>query len=183
MIPESSQNGTVDLYRAASFPARWVLEKTLFRDRAVDTTVWMEGDLVWFFTSIAPRHGKGRLLYLFHSDQLTGEWSYHPANPISSDARSCRGAGSIFREGGALYRPSQDARWTYGHSLAFNRIDELTPESYRETGVLEVEPSWAPGLIGTHTYNSVGRFEVLDGKIASPRSNHLRQADPHRHSR
>lgn len=183
MIPESAQNGTVDLYRAVSFPARWVLERTLFRDRAVDTTIWMEGDLVWFFTSIAPKHGKGRLLYLFHSDELTGDWRYHPANPISSDVRTCRGAGSIFREGGVLYRPSQDGRWTYGHSLAFNRIDELGPEGYRETRVLEVEPSWAPGLLGTHTYNALGNLEVLDGKIASPRSNHLRQTGRQRADR
>jgi hypothetical protein len=174
MIPESSENGTVDLYRAVSFPDRWALEKTLFRDRAVDTTVWMEGDLVWFFTSIAPRHGKGRLLYLFHSDELTGDWRYHPANPISCDARSCRGAGAIFRKGGVLFRPSQDSRWTYGHSLAFNRIDELSPEGYRETRVLEVGPSWAAGLLGTHTYNAVDNVEVLDCKIASARSRHGR---------
>jgi hypothetical protein len=174
MIPESVENGTVELYRAVSFPRTWVLEKVLYRARAVDTTLWVEKGIFWFFTSIGPERGDGRLLYLFHSEELTGDWHYHPANPVSSDVRTSRGAGSIFRDDGILYRPSQDCSRTYGYSLGFNRIDELTPERYLETKVSEIEPSWSPGLIGTHTYNYEGNLEVLDCKIASPRSRHYR---------
>ena len=40
MIPESSQNKTIDLYRCGKFPATWVFEKTLINNiTAFDTTV------------------------------------------------------------------------------------------------------------------------------------------------
>ena len=40
MIPESSENRTIDLYRAIRFPEEWRLEQTLFSGvRAVDATI------------------------------------------------------------------------------------------------------------------------------------------------
>jgi hypothetical protein len=42
-------------------------------------------------------------------------------------------------------------------------IDVLTTSEYRERPIARIEPNWAPDLIGTHTYNATGRFEVVDG--------------------
>src|SRR5207253_8229013 len=46
-------------------------------------------------------------LHLFHAERLTGDWQPHPRNPVKSDARSARPAGSLFVRDGALYRPAQ----------------------------------------------------------------------------
>ena len=62
-----------------------------------------------------------------------------------------------------LIRPSQDCSTGYGRAVVLNRIDLLTPTEYRETAIARIEPNWAPGLIGTHTYNATESIEVVDG--------------------
>jgi hypothetical protein len=163
MVPESASRGTVELYRATDFPYQWKLEKILARLPAVDTTVWFEDGRFWFFAAIAEPRGHNTTLLLFHAAELTGDWIYHPANPIATDIRSSRCAGAVFSAGGRRFRPSQDGSIGYGHSFTLNEIVSLTPEEYRERPALTVEPSWAKGLIGTHTYNQSGAIEIVDG--------------------
>lgn len=165
MLPESSRNGTIELYRASEFPYRWKLEKVLHRLNAVDTTVWREDGRWWFFTTIFESPGHCVTLLLFHADSLTGEWIYHPANPISADVRRARGAGAVFSAGGYRVRPSQDSSKGYGYSFTLNEIVTLTPEEYSERPLLTVDPSWHPGLVGTHSYAQSGDVEVVDGCV------------------
>lgn len=163
MIPESVANGTVELYRATSFPNEWKLEKVLHHMAAVDTTALHEDGRWWFFVTVSEPRGHGAVLLLFSAASLTGEWIYHPANPISTDVRTARGAGAILRAQGRLLRPSQDCTRSYGYSFALNEIETLTPAEYRERPRLTIEPSWSKGLIGTHTYNRCDAVEVVDG--------------------
>jgi hypothetical protein len=165
MVPESASRGTVELYRASDFPYEWKLEKILARLPAVDTTVWFEGGRFWFFAAIAEPPGHNTTLLLFHAPDLTGEWTYHPANPIATDIRRSRCAGAVFSAGGRRFRPSQDGSIGYGHSFTLNEIVTLNPEEYRERPALTVDPSWAKGLIGTHTYNQSGAIEIVDGCV------------------
>lgn len=161
MIPETSDNGTVELYRCRRFPDEWVLEKVLFHDRAVDTTVWIEDGRYWFFTTTIDPSARAAFLWLFAADSLTGPWIRHPENPISMDVRRARGAGAIFRQNGKLYRPSQDCSGRYGRTFSLNEIEALTPEHYSERPVVTVEPQ--PGFVGTHTYARCGDVEMIDG--------------------
>jgi hypothetical protein len=170
MIPESALNGTVELYRATAFPYEWKLEKVLRRLEAVDTTVWYENGRSWFFAAIVEPAGHCVTLLLFHAASLTGEWVYHPANPIFNDVRTARGAGAIFSVDGRRFRPSQNCAPMYGHSFTLNEILTLTPEEYRERPVLTVEPSWSKGLIGTHTYSQSGAIEIVDACVLASTS-------------
>ncbi|HZX41242.1 MAG TPA: hypothetical protein VFE93_05335, partial [Myxococcaceae bacterium] len=70
--------------------------------------------------------------------------------------------GAILTDGGRLVRPSQSCAPVYGHSLLFNEITLLNACDYAEQTVRTIRPTWAPGLIGTHTYNRAGRHEVAD---------------------
>lgn len=169
MIPESAGSDTVRLYRCAQFPDRWVHVADLFNGAARDTAVWKQDGLWWFFTTLVEPRGQGFGLYLFYADELTGTWHYHPANPISFDARRARCAGRLFEHGGRLIRPSQDARWRYGYAFGLNEIVTLTPEDYEERPLLTVEPDWSPGLRGCHTYNRAGAIEVTDGQTVRRR--------------
>jgi hypothetical protein len=163
MVPESRSNGTVELYRATTFPREWKLEKVLHRLDAVDTTVWYEGGRWWFFVGISHAPGHCATLLLFHAASLTGEWIYHPENPISTDVRNARGAGAIFGVQGRRFRPSQDCAKGYGYSFTLNEIVTLTPDEYRERPKVTVEPWSFEGVMGTHTYNQCGSIEVIDG--------------------
>ncbi|MDQ6633532.1 MAG: hypothetical protein M3Z10_02115 [Gemmatimonadota bacterium] len=165
MIPESAADGVVRLYRATAFPLGWKLHAELYWGTAVDTSVCKHDGAWWFFTTLPEPRGQGALLALFRADSLTGRWVAHPLSPISADVRRARGAGSIFRSGHSLIRPSQDGSRTYGYSFTLNRIVTLSPTEYDEQAIATVGPDWDPELLGTHSYNRVGAIEVTDGKV------------------
>ena len=53
--------------------------------------------------------------------------------------------------------------------LVFNRIESLSPLEYRETTVGALEPAPDSGNLRTHSYDSDGTYEVLDGFRMRPR--------------
>jgi len=170
MIPETLQNGTIELYRCLRFPDRWTLEKVLLHCRAVDSTIFKRDGVFWLLTSILEPFANGRQLCLMYARDLFGEWISHPANPISMDIRNNRGAGAIVSRDGMLIRPSQDCSRSYGYSFSLNEIIKLNPTEYEERPILTVEPTWAPALTGTHTYAVCGEVEAIDGAVRMPRS-------------
>ena len=161
MLPETSANDTIELYRAIKFPFEWKLHKVLFSNvRAVDTTpVFLDG--VWYILTTSARHGHET--FLFWSKTLDGDWHYHPRNPICSDVRRARGAGALFRSRGNLIRPAQDCSVRYGYAIALNRVLKISPTDYAEELIEVIYPKWRPGLLGTHTLSSNEAFEAIDG--------------------
>jgi hypothetical protein len=166
MLPESSANGTIELYRAEPFPHRWALDRVLMDDvRAVDATLVQHRGRWWLFANMR-EHGTefSDELFLFSSPSLDGGWTPHPLNPIVSDVGRARPAGRIFSHEGGLIRPGQDSSRAYGSAVVFNRIDELSETDYRETPISRLEPDWSPGNLGTHTYSFDGVYEAVDGR-------------------
>jgi hypothetical protein len=170
MIPETFASKQIELYTAEDPSGPWRLDRVLMRSvAAADTTLWIEGGVYYLFTAIAS-HGitLNEELHLFYSDSLHGPWWPHPLNPVSSDVRSCRGAGKLFRWKNRLIRPAQDCSVTYGYACQLNWVERLTPLEYREQPLARIEPNWMPGLIGTHTLNSIPGLEVIDGQVLPP---------------
>ena len=166
MIPESYDSETVDLYRCFEFPDKWVKEKTLFEGKFVDTTVWQSDGLWWLMTTLADPDPRAGQLLLFYADSLTGDLHFHPSNPISTDVRTNRGAGRIIETAEGLIRPSQSCSPTYGYSLSFQRITELSKTAYAESCFRTIEP-WGE-LAGVHTYAAAGGVELIDAKKFVP---------------
>src|SRR6185312_12504981 len=53
MIPETLGSRRIELYRAKAFPFEWELVHILKEDiDAVDTTLWIQGGIYYFFTSV-----------------------------------------------------------------------------------------------------------------------------------
>jgi len=169
MIPESLDSNSIDLFRCRQFPDQWVREAALIDGKFVDTTVWQHDGLWWLTTTSAQPSSRAGSLLLFYSTSLTGEWHFHPANPISTDIRTNRGAGRIFLSNDRLIRPSQACAPSYGYSLTFNEIVALSPEHYSERPLKTITPEHWPGLSGIHTYNSAGNVELIDGCNFVPR--------------
>ena len=171
MLPETSGNGTIELYRAVEFPDRWELDRVLWDGvHAVDTTPLEHDGRTWIFTTIrANRGGATETMSLFTADSLTSPWVEHPANPVVADVRSARPAGRVQVRDGRLLRPAQDGSVRYGYALVLNEIQALTPEIYREVEVRRVEPSWFPGASCTHHYDTDGELEVVDVCVPTSR--------------
>ena len=168
MIPETASAGTVQLYRCTRFPDLWEFERELLRGSAVDTTVWIEDRVYWFFVTFQEPRGRACQLWLYSASWLDGTWTPHPANPISTDVRYARGGGAIFRHEGKLFRPSQDCSGEYGRSMTLNEIVVMDHEQYREEPRVTIDPVWMKGMVGTHTYGRAGAVEIIDGKTRLP---------------
>jgi hypothetical protein len=166
MIPETTQNRTVELYRCSRFPGQWTLEATLLRDlEASDSTLIYRNGLFWLFASDVQKGTQNHRLHLWHSASLTDGWKPHPSNPVVQSPRGARPGGRIFSAGGALIRPTQDCTRGYGSGLDFRRILHLDPQRYAEEPAGSLLPSQFPGWTGLHTYNQSSDYEAIDGCI------------------
>jgi hypothetical protein len=172
MIPESSRNHSVELWRCVDFPGQWRLEKTLLAGvRLVDATLHRAGERWWMFANCAPGASKifDDELCLFSADRLTGDWQPHPRNPVKSDPRSSRPAGRLFMRDGLLYRPAQVCVPRYGAGLAIHRVLRLSAQDYAERQVERIEPPPESGLLGLHTLNHAGDLLVVDAFVRRAR--------------
>jgi hypothetical protein len=173
MIPESSANRTLELYRARVFPDVWELEAVLLEDvTAADATVFFRDGVLWLFAGFAERAGASAddELFLFSAVRPSGPWQPHPLNPVVADVRFARPAGPVFDADGVWVRPAQDCRRAYGSAISFRSIDELSSTSYRESeiGHLQARDVLA-GATGVHSYVRYRGGELIDGFGKRPR--------------
>jgi hypothetical protein len=164
-IPECADSNAILLYRLHPESGTWRREQTLIdKVDAVDATVFQQGDTWWLMHS--GRNGCAAWsLYLWLAPSLFGPWEPHAANPVKTDVSSSRPAGNVFWHEGALYRPAQDGRTSYGGAMCINRIDELTKEAFREMVVRRIQPDAnGPYPDGIHTLSGFGEWSVVDAK-------------------
>lgn len=169
LIPESSNNRTVELYRCTSFPLKWEFQKNLMEDcLAVDTTLLQWQGKWWMFVNRSQTEAISSWdeLFLYYSDSpLSDNWTPHQRNPIVSDARSARPAGRLFVHNGHLYRPSQNCSGLYGYGFNLSEVTKLTETSYEERIVSRVEPNWDRKVIATHTFNHEDGLTIIDAQM------------------
>jgi hypothetical protein len=167
-VPESSATGEVALLRAVAFPTRWERAATLLTGvAALDATLVRWEERWWLLAATKGRGESGTSLELhaWHARSLFGPYEPHAGNPVVSDVRSSRPAGTPFVHEGRLYRPAQDCSRTYGGAVAFCRIDRLTPTEFSETVVGVLRPARrGPYRDGLHTVAACGDATLIDGK-------------------
>jgi hypothetical protein len=168
MVPESSHEKTIQLYKCDEFPLKWTFQKNLLENIiATDSTLFFHNNKWWLFASVASNEfaSSSDELCLFYSDNLlTGTWTPHPMNPIISDVRKARPAGKIFEYNGNLYRPSQNCSVSYGYGLVFNKISRLNETEYEESQIISLEPNWKDNIVGFHTFNYSDGLSIIDAK-------------------
>ena len=118
---------------------------------------------VWAFTLIEG-YTKNTELHLFYSETYDGPWTAHPLNPVKSNIRSARPAGTPFVHEGKLYRPSQDCASHYGSAITVNEVLVMTETEFREAEAFRVEPLADSAYpYGLHTLSQVGDATLIDG--------------------
>ena len=131
---------------------------------ARDSTLAQIDGRWWLFTCIArPGAARNLELHLFHASSPRGPWLPHAQNPVVADARYARPAGKLFQRDGRWFRPAQDCSGSYGRRMSIREIELLNPLEYQEREFRAIEPNWAAGLTGTHTWNVAGNLAVTDG--------------------
>lgn len=166
MIPESSEAGELRLYRADAFPMKWSLQEVLLRERAVDTTVYERGGSLFLLTFLSDGSSERVTPMAYTLDLQQSPAALRPLEWAQFDSLKVRGAGPVFSENGALYRPVQISRADrYGDAIAVYRLeDSLT--AHAETPVRTLKtPSGKQGGVyvdGAHTYCRSSQFEAVD---------------------
>jgi len=167
MIPETSENRTIELYKCIEFHDRWEMETTLMEHiSASDATLFQRDGKWWLFASVRENEGtpSNDELFLFYSEDLfSGNWQPHVKNPVVSDVKSARPAGRIFTYNGNVYRPSQNSSKRYGYGIKINHIVTLSETDYKEECVDDIEPFWDEEIIAVHTLNFVNELTIIDG--------------------
>jgi len=164
-IPYTSRAREISLYKAQKFPHRWIRVATLIRNIAgLDTTVFQYEGL-WWLTCADKEQGYFHNLLIWYAPDLLGPWKPHAANPVKTDIRSVRPAGTPFMYNGYLYRPAQDCSRTYGGQIVLNRVIRLTPTEFKEEQAAVIKPyTNSPFPDGVHTVSAVGDITLIDAK-------------------
>ena len=165
MVPETHQAGAIRLYRAESFPTRWLFAGTLIQGMYVDPAIVRYKDKWWLFAADVLGNDT---LHLFYADELLGPWTEHPKSPIvSGDNQIARPGGRVIVYNDNVVRYAQDDSRFYGRAVRALIIDELSPTEYKEH-----EADVRPILKGTAkhqtwiTWNAKGMHTLDPHQIA-----------------
>lgn len=160
MVPETSSNNCIEIYKATQFPYQWSLFQTLLKDFwASDTVIIEENGIWWLFTSIG---NVNNLTILYTYDLNSGTWHNHPYNNTN---KICgRMAGGIFRYDNKLIRPVQCCCPKYGYSVILYEIEVLSRTEYKEKEICRKYANWKKNLLGTHTYSIADDLLIVDAK-------------------
>jgi hypothetical protein len=163
--PETYQARELRLYRSVAFPDRWEHVATPIRDVEVLDPTFLHFEGRWWIFCTDHSDGPDTKLRIWFADGLMGPWTPHPLNPVKTDIRSSRPAGTPFLHDGALYRPSQDGSKSYGGGISIARVDVLSPVAFEEVVVTTLAPPTVGGYTkGLHTLCAVGDRTVVDGR-------------------
>lgn len=132
--------------------------------RLLDPTV-LRHDGKWWLFGTPPGRASLTELHVFFSDELAGPWAPHPLNPVKTDVRSARPAGTPFFDRGTLFRPAQDCSEGYGGAVSICEVLELSVDRFEERVAAVVQPSAEWGFSeGIHTLSAAGEFTLVDGR-------------------
>lgn len=145
MVPESSQDERVILYRADTFPGGWTEVATLLEGTFTDPTVFRTGASWWMFATTSTEDDDDTLR-LYGADDIEGPWTEHPASPlVMGDTSRARQAGAVITVDGMLVRYAQDNTDGYGRAVRAFSILELTASTYAEEEISTIPVVEASG--------------------------------------
>lgn len=160
MIPETSANRTIELYKATRFPDEWVKESVLLTDcNYVDSTVYSLDGTLNMLT-----YGKiktGWVLKRYKLDLRNKALFENESKTFETNTG--RPAGYLIKQSNYFIRPAQDCSKKYGEKILFYKINSFEPlseEMISKKGVSDIVlPIKAQRI---HTYNEDDTFCVVD---------------------
>lgn len=168
-IPENSAGRDVSRFMISSEGVATAKTTIFPQSELIDTTFVDWDGITWAFATIEAETTNTNL-FIYYADSMDGPWHAHPLNPVKTDVRSARPAGTPFIFEGRLYRPAQDCAKHYGSAISINEILRLSKTEFCEIMVSRVEPlPCGKYSYGLHTISKVGGRTLIDGATKSLR--------------
>lgn len=167
ITPESLHENKLFRLKCSKFPTEWEYDKTLIEQPLVDTVLFDNNETVYYVSQRVVNEGVFDRVDLFYEDN--GEIK-ECNNPVKTDLSNARGAGKVFSYNNQYIRPVQDCSESYGGKLNFNRIINLSKNSFDEEllktiSAQDIKTNIAAEFCGIHTYNRLGNYEIIDLKL------------------
>jgi len=139
MIPESNEADAVCLYKAnddlTDFTfVRNLVEQPRTKDicfNYCDSHILKKNGSYYLFTSVSYRWRYDLELY-YTADLLNGQFQKHPMSPVCQSNEYGRCGGSVIHLDDDYYRVTQDCHIRYGENVSVMKIDEISPQNYKE---------------------------------------------------
>lgn len=162
MIPETSNNNTVDLYYFEQFPYKLKKIRTLLNKKCVDSTLLKKDGFFYLLTNEKMDDFElGETLNIYYGkDLLKGEFKLLNNSPVCIGKKYSRMAGNIINENGRIYRFAQDCTAFYGAKIYKFEITKLNKYEYEEKLIEIIDPP--KNCIATHTYSKVKNIIIKD---------------------
>lgn len=160
MIPETKSLGVQNIYIYNEKSEDFIFyHNVLKNNKFSDPSIFFINNVWWIFASY------GGELHLWHSDKLNGKWIAHKKNPVKTDRENARGGGVIFKVDNSIYRITQNIKKKYGYNINFNKITNISNESFSETKIKTLLPNkhWAFNK-GFHHMSFSKNLFLIDAK-------------------
>ena len=167
MIPESSANLDIRLYKSVNFPFEWEFQHKLMNDVDAADTMVFKVDGTWFMlTNICSARIQDHQseLHIFYSKDLQSEnWiEIKSGNPVSFDPLRGRNGG-FFEHNEKLYRVNQaHGHAHYGQGFRLNEIVKISSEEYIEKEVAIINPNFKKAAISSHHFSANTKIAAVD---------------------
>lgn len=172
MIPETSENKSLNLYRCEEFPEKWELVKVFSVDRElVDTVVLEKGkDSLSLLTSQINPHNPLETRFQKYELHITPEFQLIPDNGFNEKQSynlTDRNAGRILED--AILPTQYSTQLDYGVGLVFRQIhgQEMTEKKKLIPSDISIAGVRKSNMIGIHTYAAADGIEIIDGRYLS----------------
>lgn len=168
LMPETSANNQLEIYKCINFPTEWKLHTTAFEgEKVADAHFYTDRNKSkWLFLNKKPNDNAGidSELYIYKVNSLDlNDLVPHKNNPVIINSEVARNGGAIFEYENDIYRPSQaNVNGVYGNGLNINKISKLTIDEYVEETIVTAYPNFHPGLISMHHLHQKNGIFVID---------------------
>lgn len=165
IIPETHKDRTVELYEYDIDNQRLTFIRKILDDiECVDSVIFFREKKYWLITTQRNKSNEFDELNIYFSDDLVnGKFQPHKQNPIYSNKKKSRNAGSIRIIDNKIYRATQNCEEEYGKFVSLTKVDLISTTNYLEGD------SELLNIMGNksnhHTYNTCNDLIVSDYKF------------------
>lgn len=162
MIPETSENKSIELYVSESFPFSWKLLSILLKGKEyVDSTIVRFNNSLHLITYYNENGVYFVEEYLLNIEDTT----VTKENAFSLSLNTGRGAGLFFEKDGVLCRPTQNCVDQYGDGVFINSVSFAPSYSETQLDFISVDciaKKCKKRISAFHTIGYLGDYEIID---------------------